>query len=138
MTTQNKYLINTLMIHIHKINTKILIRAITEINNLLNPVKEKSKYQIYKASNIDCQKKIIAVGRGKISTYHISSYSFHRNYSFLNLEIVANSNSCRNLSIVHLIPYFLIQFPRKLFFFEFRNCGKFKQLPQILIFYLIN
>ena len=99
MTTQNKYLINTLMIHIHKINTKILIRAITEINNLLNPVKEKSKYQIYKASNIDCQKKIIAVGRGKISTYHISSYSFHRNYSFLNLEIVANSNSCRNISI---------------------------------------
>ena len=49
-----------------KINTKILIRAITEINNSLNPVKEKSKYQIYKASNIDCQKKITAVGRGKI------------------------------------------------------------------------
>ena len=31
--------------------------------------------------------------------YHISSYSFRGNYSFLNLEIVANSNSCRNISI---------------------------------------
>ena len=38
------------------INTKIPIRAITEINNSLDPVKEKSKYQICKASNIDCQK----------------------------------------------------------------------------------
>ena len=41
----------------YKINTKILKRAITEINNSLDPVKEKSKYQICKASNIDCQKK---------------------------------------------------------------------------------
>ena len=30
-----------------------------------------------------------------IFRYHISSYSFHGNYSFLNLEIVENSNSCR-------------------------------------------
>ena len=30
--------------------------------------------------------------------YGISSYSFRKNYSFLNLEIVANSNSCRNIS----------------------------------------
>ena len=35
--------------------------------------------------------------------YRISSYSFLRNYSFLNLEIVANSNSCRNISIFYLI-----------------------------------
>ena len=30
--------------------------------------------------------------------YRISSYSFRENYSFLNLEIVANSNSCHNIS----------------------------------------
>ena len=35
--------------------------------------------------------------------YRISSYIFHGNYSFLNLEIVANSNSCRNISIFYLI-----------------------------------
>ena len=33
----------------------------------------------------------------------ISSYSFRKNYSFLNLEIVANSNSCRNIVIFYLI-----------------------------------
>ena len=32
--------------------------------------------------------------------FHVS---FHRNYSFLNSEIVANSNSCRNISIFYLI-----------------------------------
>ena len=36
---------------------------------------------------------------GRQKTYRISSYSFRGNYSFLNLEIVANSNSCRNISI---------------------------------------
>ena len=35
--------------------------------------------------------------------YRISSYSFRGNYSFLNLDIVANSNSCRNISIFCLI-----------------------------------
>ena len=35
-------------------------------------------------------------------TYRISSYSFRGNYSFLNLKIVANSNSCRNISISYL------------------------------------
>ena len=30
--------------------------------------------------------------------YSIFSYSFQGNYSFLNLEIVSNSNSCRNIS----------------------------------------
>ena len=29
------------------------------------------------------------------SNYHISENSFRRNYSFLNLEIVENSKSCR-------------------------------------------
>ena len=33
----------------------------------------------------------------------ISSYRFRKNYSFLNLEIVANSNSCRNIVIFYLI-----------------------------------
>ena len=37
--------------------------------------------------------------------YSISSYSFRGNYSFLNLEIVANSNSCRNISIFYLINW---------------------------------
>ena len=37
------------------------------------------------------------------SICHISSYSFRRNYSFLNLEIVANSNSCHNISIFYLV-----------------------------------
>ena len=31
--------------------------------------------------------------------YRISSYNFRGNYYFLNLEIVANSNSCCNISI---------------------------------------
>ena len=35
--------------------------------------------------------------------YRISSYSIYRYYSFLNLEIVANSNNCRNISIFCLI-----------------------------------
>ena len=39
-------------------------------------------------------------------TYRISSYSFRGNYSFLNLEIVANSNSCRNIYIFYLINWF--------------------------------
>jgi hypothetical protein len=30
----------------------------------------------------------------------ISSYSIHGNYSFLNLEIVANSNSCHNIYLI--------------------------------------
>ena len=38
--------------------------------------------------------------------YHISSYSFRENYSFLNLEILANSNSCSNISIFYLINLF--------------------------------
>ena len=33
----------------------------------------------------------------------IFGYSFHGNYSFLNLEIVANSSSCCNISILCLI-----------------------------------
>ena len=37
--------------------------------------------------------------------YRISSFSFHRSYSFLNLEIIANSNSCRNISIFYLINW---------------------------------
>ena len=37
--------------------------------------------------------------------YRISSYSFHRNYSFLNLEIVANSISFCNISIFYLINW---------------------------------
>ena len=35
--------------------------------------------------------------------YRISSYSFRGNYSFFNLEIVVNSNSCCNISISYLI-----------------------------------
>merc|ERR1711956_119626 len=35
--------------------------------------------------------------------YRISSYNFRGHYSFLNLEIVDNSNSCRNISIFYLI-----------------------------------
>ena len=41
-----------------------------------------------------------------IYEYRISSYSFRRNYSFLNLEIAANSNSCHNISIFYLINWF--------------------------------
>ena len=57
------------------------------------------------------------------------------------------------MKIIHQVPYFLIQLPRqlfflgswsaasiqgrKLFFFEFRNCSKFKQLPQYLKILLI-
>ena len=32
--------------------------------------------------------------------YRISSYSFPENYSFLNFEIVENSNSCRKIQFV--------------------------------------
>ena len=38
--------------------------------------------------------------------YRISSYSVRGNYSYLNLEIVANSNSCCNISIFYLINGF--------------------------------
>ena len=38
-------------------------------------------------------------------TYRISSYSFRGNYSFLHLEIVAISNSCRNISFFYLINW---------------------------------
>ena len=37
--------------------------------------------------------------------YRVSSYGFRGNYSFLNLEILANSNSCRNISIFYLIKW---------------------------------
>jgi hypothetical protein len=40
-------------------------------------------------------------------TYRSFSYSFRGNYSFLNLEIVANSSSCRNISIFYLINWIL-------------------------------
>ena len=38
--------------------------------------------------------------------YRNSSYSFRGNYSFLNLEIVENSNSCCNISNFYLINWF--------------------------------
>ena len=38
--------------------------------------------------------------------YRISPYSFCRNYSFLYLEIVENSNSCCNISNIYLINWF--------------------------------
>ena len=37
--------------------------------------------------------------------YRISANSFRRNHSFLTLEIVANSNSCCNISIFYLINW---------------------------------
>ena len=37
--------------------------------------------------------------------YRISSYIFRRNFSYLNLEIVANSNSCCNISFFYLINW---------------------------------
>ena len=40
--------------------------------------------------------------------YRISSYSFHGNFSFFNLEIVAYSNSCRNISIFYLINWIFV------------------------------
>jgi hypothetical protein len=52
------------------------------------------------------------------SKYRISSYSFSGNYSFLDLKIVANSNSCRNISIFYLINRIFAAEPiqgRKLF-----------------------
>ena len=36
------------------------------------------------------------------TAYRVSSYGFHGNYSFLNLEILANWNSCHNISIFYL------------------------------------
>ena len=39
-------------------------------------------------------------------TYRISSYSFRKNYSFLSFEIMANSNSCSNISFFYLINWF--------------------------------
>ena len=44
--------------------------------------------------------------------YRISLYSYRGNYYFLNLEIVANLNSCRIISIFYLINWILL---RKLF-----------------------
>ena len=38
--------------------------------------------------------------------YHISANSFYGNYSFLNLEIVENSNSCRKFQFFYLINWF--------------------------------
>ena len=38
-----------------------------------------------------------------LHTYRVSSNSFRGNYSFVNLEIVANSNSCGTISIFYLI-----------------------------------
>ena len=46
------------------------------------------------------------------SLYRISSYSFRGSYPFLNLEIVENSNSCRNIWIFQSTNWFLL---RKLF-----------------------
>ena len=78
--------------------------------------------------------------------YCISSYSFRRNYSFLNLEIVANSNSCHNISIFYLINWILasetiwgntvyeIKFPRWLFEGK-PNQDKTKTYSQILAFW---
>ena len=40
-----------------------------------------------------------------ITEYCISSYSFLENYSFLHLEIVSNSDSCRNIWIFYLINW---------------------------------
>ena len=43
--------------------------------------------------------------------YRISSYSFRGNYSFLNLEILENSNSCRKFNFLRKAEFLL----RKLF-----------------------
>ena len=58
-------------------------------------------------ANLDTSSKII---------YRISSYSFCGNYSFLNLEVVANSNSCRNISFFYLTNWIFATFwGRKLY-----------------------
>ena len=51
----------------------------------------------------------------------------HRTVAFLH-------GNCPKIMKTFCIPYYLIQFPRKLFFFEFGNCRKFKQLSQYLYF----
>ena len=65
------------------------------------------------------------------SSYCISSYSFRRNYSLLNLKIVANSNDCRNISIFYLETELLL---RKLFKFRYyEKATKFeKNQPPVL------
>ena len=40
--------------------------------------------------------------------YRFSSYSFHRNFYFLNLEIIPNSNSYRDIWIFCLTNYFFV------------------------------
>ena len=39
--------------------------------------------------------------------YRISSYSFRGNYSFLNLEILENSNSCRKFNLLRKTEFLL-------------------------------
>ena len=51
----------------------------------------------------------------KKSKYRISSYGFRENNFFVNLEIVANSNSCRNGCMFYFISRIFV---RKLFIEE--------------------
>jgi myosin heavy subunit len=44
--------------------------------------------------------KIRKIGNNIFLNYRISSYSFPENYSFLNFEIVENSNSFRKIQFV--------------------------------------
>ena len=61
------------------------------------------KSKLYKSIN-DTNLKVKQLDWGlHITAYHISSYSFCGSYFFFNLEIVANSNSCCNISILCLI-----------------------------------
>ena len=69
-------------------------------------------YEFLNSETIICIKKKQIRGRYSYMC-RISSYSFLGNNYFLNLEIVANSNSCRNISISYFLNCFFLL--RKLF-----------------------
>ena len=62
----------------------------TQYNNTFDNFLLSNTFQIFKAMK---------------NRYRISSYSFRGNYSFLNFEIAANSNSCRNISNYYWINW---------------------------------
>ena len=111
------------------------------MKHLENPQQLKRHWKIFFQipfflKNLEKFKKVFSI----TLKYCISSYSCCKNCSFFNLEIVANSNSCHNISIFYLINwnfasetiqgrklYEEIQYLEKVFqerFFSWKTLGK--------------
>ena len=79
-----------------KTETNSVIHSKTNIANVNLSLWEENAPEIDLICEISCNMGPFSDGK-----YPISIYSFHGTFSFLNLEIVANLNSCHNIYLIN-------------------------------------